>query len=651
MSDLDKPIIALNEIINNEILKDTLVSLKDISDQTQSLTDISNYKSAIIQDVVKKIENQPHIVKISELIKLLSYDPKNYYIYYLLGLSYKALDLQDHARTFFNMSISFEPNCVNNYFELGQMYHHIDNKLAIRYLKKVISFNTISLPLPINILSAALFELSLIYMDSFMYNDADIVMKQLINTVGVDEETKLKASLNYNTLRSLMGYGFGSASVDLDIYDKLGLNKEALHTKLLLLNNTLEKGSYILKEHLKVNDYFPKSPTKYYEIGQKVPKLLNNRIKIGYVSADLRSHAIVKFMFNILKYHDNSLFEIYIFYNFKLYDPITFYIKSEFIEKRSNKWLDINTMSDNDVAAYIFNEKIDILIDLSGHTFGNRLGIFKMKPAPIQITYLGYPNTTGLLEMDYRITDSIVDQSHKFYSEKLLRMSGCFLNYVPMIYNSQCQFFDIKPDLLNETKVSLTNNSEITFGLINRPAKNNEIFMSMCSKILEKVPNSKILIKIKTRDQFIKNYYTDVLKISEDRLILVEYMDNNDTYFRLYNKIDILLDTYPYSGTTTTCDALYMSVPVLTILENNDFRNSGPTNVSASILSNMSSLENNESLIANNPEDYINKASLLAGNRELINYFKKNIRTSFLESMEPLKFMKNYEKVLKDLIN
>ena len=623
----DQTVIYLNDYLND----------KTLNDKIETLNDVIDYKLELINHVLKDIADKPTETKISELLKLLFYDRTNYYLYYLLGHFYRTANLFDHSRTFYHLSIDLKPDFINNYVDLGLMYQGIDNQLSIRYLKKALEMTS-----DVYTKSSILFSLSLVYMDAFMYSESVETMLLLINDQLVSEDTRAKASINLGTLRTLMGH----TVYDLSYCDTIE-NIQVLHSKLLLLNNNTNSkydGLYILNEHLKINNFF-KDLKRFYPIKSKqITKSIDSIIKIGFVSSDLRSHVIIKFMFNLLKNLDTSKFEIYIFYNYKLYDPITYFIKNFPL-----KWFDIINMSDLDVATLVYSEELDILIDLNGHTYGNRLGIFAHKPAPIQMTYLGYPNTTGLLEIDYKITDSVADPigSSKFYSEELLYIDNyskkhiSFLNYVPMIYNSKCIFFDIAYEW------SKKNGEPIIFGSINRPAKNNDELMSIWSKILEKVPSSKILIKIKSvsSERDIINYYLTGLKITEDRLIIVEYQQSNNDYFRVFNKIDILLDTFPYSGTTTTCDALYMSTPVITLQEHGTNRSVHPTNVSASIIKSIGLSE----LVASSRDEYIDISVKLALDLNRIYNYRETIRTKFLNTNNCSEFVLSYSLLLESL--
>jgi len=253
----------------------------------------------------------------------------------------------------------------------------------------------------------------------------------------------------------------------------------------------------------------------------------------------------------------------------------------------------------------IKNDGIDILVDLMGHSGDNRLSIFLNKPAPIQVTYLGYPNTTGLSTMDYRITDGWADPEgeDKYYTEELYRLPEGFLCYKPP---------DCVP-YIEETPVK--KNGYITFGSFNNLAKLSAETISVWSEIVKTIPGSKLVIKNKPfNDKNVINNYCKLFTsqgIDRDRLFLKGHSSSIEAHLSEYNNIDIALDTFPYNGTTTTCEALLMGTPVITLPGS---RHAG--RVGGSILSQVGLTE----LIANNRENYIGTAIRLSKD---IQYIKK----------------------------
>jgi predicted O-linked N-acetylglucosamine transferase (SPINDLY family) len=456
----------------------------------------------------------------------------------------------------------------------------------------------------------------------------------------------------------------------LDVMFYYGLDELGKHLHdLNIIKTQIQLGNPMMeiqdhkqfKEHIQSNDIFSKIQEKVPEnVPEKVDdqkeivvnedivtsiNRLNNQLnprilRIGYISSDFRNHVCAKFMYDILKSHDRSKFEIYCYYVWKVEDLISLELK-----KLDVNWRHMYQVSDTVIANKIVSDKIDILFDLGGHTDNNKMGVFAMKPAPIQMTYLGYPNTTGLKEIDYRIVDKITNpkNSNQKHVEKLIYKEDCFIHYNPFNY-TQVGVPTIVP--FNLDRCSAT---DIIIAAINRPAKNNSKLFGVWGRILKKVPNAKLMIKVKSRcDQdYIKKRYLDELDIPESRLIIMEFKTDNDSYFDLFNKFDILLDSFPYSGTTTTCDSLYMGVPVITMY-NKDIH---AHNVSTSIIVNMAN-ENPQfpsiydDMISSNEDEYVDKCVALVTNKERLNDYRKNLREMFLKSMSIEKFMPGFENIL-----
>jgi predicted O-linked N-acetylglucosamine transferase (SPINDLY family) len=287
-------------------------------------------------------------------------------------------------------------------------------------------------------------------------------------------------------------------------------------------------------------------------------------------------------------------------------------------------------MSDAEAAAYIHGLGIDILIDLSGHTAKNRLEVFALNPAPVQMTYLGFPNTTGLKSIHYRITDSIADhpESKQRYSEKLIRMPKCFL------------LFD---DLYKIPVVpKKTDATRIVLGALNRESKNSTYVMAVWRRIMRECPETAILVKLSGRDTTVERttYYAKVLDISPDRLITVGVLDTEHEFAQLYSQIDILMDTFPYSGTTTSCKSMFYSVPIITKYHQDYHVN----NVTASLLINSGFPE----LVAYSDDEYVTNTIKLIRDPDRIERYKKEIKPKFAELMEPRAFMQSYEELLRE---
>ena len=355
-------------------------------------------------------------------------------------------------------------------------------------------------------------------------------------------------------------------------------------------------------------------------------------IRIGYVSPDFREHSVSFFLEPVLALHNHKRFEIFGYYSNEKYDATTTRIKANF-----DHWRDIHAFSDAKSAELIRNDDIDILIDLSGYTALSRVLLFAYKPAPIQVTWIGYPNTTALSAIDYRITDPIADPaptSEQFHTEKLIRMPDTFICYKP------------PGELLPVELPPSDRNGYVTFGSFNNLSKMNNKVIEVWAKILNSIPNSKLFLKSFTlddhwvRDKVIARFST--FDIPAQRLILRGIDESLASHLQRYGQVDIALDPFPYNGTTTTCEALWMGVPVISL--------SGESHrqrVGASILSSIGKHE----WITKTRDEYITTACVLARSPALLRDTRQRIRTDV--SASPLcnanAFTTNLENIFRNV--
>ena len=278
------------------------------------------------------------------------------------------------------------------------------------------------------------------------------------------------------------------------------------------------------------------------------------RLRLAYLSSDFREHSVASFIGPVLQHHDRSRFEVFCYSDLPVPDETTRRLMGDV-----EVWRDIAEMSDAETARLIREDRIDILIDLAGHTGNNRLGIFAAKPAPVQMTWLGYPNTTGLSTIDYRITDGIADPAGEevYYSEALLHLDGCFLCYQP------------DPNTPDVAPLPASVTGHVTFGSFNNFSKINPGVLQLWSEVLKQVPGSRLLIKCPAlTDDTVRERVSAALQalgIGAERVDLMGHTRTRQEHLALYERVDIALDTFPYNGTTTTCEALWMGVPVLSL--------------------------------------------------------------------------------------
>ncbi len=319
----------------------------------------------------------------------------------------------------------------------------------------------------------------------------------------------------------------------------------------------------------------------------------NGPLRIGYVSPNLCRHVVASFMEPILEHHDPDAIETFCYADVDKPDDVT-----ARMQQHAGHWRDVLSLDDRQLADTIRKDRIDILIDLAGHTTGHRLGLFAKKPAPIQVSYLGYPNTTGLATIDYRLTDAVADvpKESQWHTEKLMTLPQGFLCYGPPGDGGP-----VMPPPMVE-------NGFVTFGSLNRLMKLNADVVRLWAEILWAAADSKLLLKAMALDDAaVRTYWIDRFEqqgIAAERLLLFGHVTTSAAHLATYHRIDIALDPFPYNGTGTTCESLWMGVPVITLAGD---RHAG--RVGASLLERIGMRE----LIADSPDSYVRIAAELAG--------------------------------------
>lgn len=352
------------------------------------------------------------------------------------------------------------------------------------------------------------------------------------------------------------------------------------------------------------------------------------RLRVGYVSPDFRSHVVATFMLPILARHDRASFEVFCYYLHPEADRIT-----EGIIELADHWRDCARLPDAQVAARIREDRIDVLVDLAGHTNGNRLAVFALRPAPLQLSYLGYPNTTGLPALDYRLTDARADppgEADELHTERLIRLPRTFVCYRPGPGT------EVGP-------LPARANGFVTFGSLNNVLKLSPAFLACVAKVLQAVPGSRLLVKDRT---FGLAANADAMRrrlaahgIDGSRLLLRGWEPTAEGHLGTYAAVDIALDSFPYNGTTTTCEALWMGVPVVTLLGE---RHAG--RVGASLLQSVGL----ERLVAKSEEEYVRAAAGLAADLVGLAGLRAGMRELMRASplMDEAGFVRDYEQAL-----
>lgn len=336
-------------------------------------------------------------------------------------------------------------------------------------------------------------------------------------------------------------------------------------------------------------------------------------LKIGFVSADLRNHAVAKFVIPFFEeLHKRPEFITYAYSNHGAVDESMLAI-----QKNMDVWRTVVQWSDDKLAEKIREDQIDILVDMSGHTAGDRLKVFARHPAPVQMTWLGYPGTTGLKAMDYLVTEESLLPGENIspqFTEKIIRLPRAFS-------------FDGKNTIQPVGAAPCIENGFITFGSFNRLNKINREVIALWSAVLRAVPDSRLQMAAMPANgapEELLAWFQEE-NISEDRLYFYPRSGFSE-YLKLHNQVDLCLDTFPYTGGTTTLHALWMGVPTLTLV--------GKTYPSYQGGLAACQVGLNDHFIANTKEDFVRKACLLAENHMVLNRIREQLFAYLLESYD-----------------
>jgi predicted O-linked N-acetylglucosamine transferase (SPINDLY family) len=360
------------------------------------------------------------------------------------------------------------------------------------------------------------------------------------------------------------------------------------------------------------------------------PDGAHKRLRVGYVSPDFKTHSVTYFFEPLLRLHDSSGFEIFCYDDASRPDAVT-----ERLRAGCEHWRIIAGASDDDVAKVIRQDEIDILVELAGHTADNRLRLLARRVAPIQVTYLGYPNTTGVAAIDYRITDAVADPvgvTDSLHCERLVRLPVAWCYLPPQ---------DAPPIIERSSDAT-----SVTFGSFNKIAKLSDRAIRTWSRVLQDIPGSSLLLKCsalndaevaaRLKQRFIR------CGIDADRIRTVGFAKDNREHMAMYGEVDIALDTFPYCGTTTTCEALYMGVPVVTL--------SGNTHVGRVGASLLSALGRKE-WIADSEDRFVEIVRSLAQHLPHLVRLRKSLRDEMAASplLDGLKFTRSLENLYRGL--
>ena len=386
---------------------------------------------------------------------------------------------------------------------------------------------------------------------------------------------------------------------------------------------------YYLSECLKHSEILEKNLANEALINSNKNKI----IKVGFLSSDFKKHSVSFFLEDLFLRFDKKQIEVFAIstLNIAKHDTMT-----ETIKNLADQWHDVSDKSDIEIISLIKSLNIDILIDLNGLTAGNKINVIKNRCAPIQISWLGYNNSTGIKNIDYLIADKnlIKKSEENLYSEKIL--------FLPKIWNALS-----KPKNLPQINLlSKISSKPFSYGSFNSFSKISEGVIDVWSQILINT-NSQIYLKNPIHDtsSFVKKNIIEKFlekNVSKNKILFLDHQKNRHDHLKLYNEIDLALDTFPYPGVTTSCEAVLMAVPVLTMKGHNLNSRCGESiNINLKM----------EDFIAENKNDYVNKAIYWQYNSKTLKKLKQNLRAKALSSpvFDTESFTKDFTNIIKEV--
>ncbi len=555
-------------------------SYRALLEKNSDSVSLNHVLGSVLLDQKRYEEAAWYLRKASEI------DPGNAKIIYSMGQFHHRQLEHDEAQRCYESAIEIQPDLFAAYNALATIYGlHRDYYKARKYIAKAIEIKPNS--------SIAHFNLGILQCETGNLKDGLALLRR---SICLDPTN----SLVHSTLLLFLHY-------------QPLLSKELLY----------EEHCEWQKKHAVSRD----EPVQHRN--NKDPR---RRLKIGYISPDMHVHSVAYFFVSILKSHSKSEYETFCYSDSVIDDSMTATLRT-----LADHWRDIGLRNDEYVLQCIRDDEIDILIDLAGHTGDNRLKALSSKPAPVQVTYLGYPNTTGLDSIDYRLTDIWADppqEKGRYYSEKLVYLPDGFL-----CFQAAANLPDVAPAPFNE-------NGYITFGSFNNLQKMNINTIALWASVLNIVPNSRIVLKARglgdknARQRITKEF--SQFGVARERIKILSYEQKITDHLMIYSLIDIALDTFPYNGTTTTCEALWMGVPVITLKGDMHL-----SRVGESIMQQANLID----LIAETPENYIEIVAGIAGNPDLLNHLRGNLRPHVRHSklMDAKSFISHLELTYREM--
>jgi len=480
-------------------------------------------------------ESIPREEDIEGMRRALSLDPHDPELHSNLGLLLQRAGRNDEAARAFNDALTLNPSDLRSCLALGNCLIALGgHELARDVYEKWLALNG-NAPEVMRVLAGALLRMG----------EADAALEWANKSLAI-EANPITAMEVGSTLIQLRRLDEGLARCRAAL-DASGRNASLYPVLLLACSYLHEDPALVYAAHAEFGAQAPRPVARLPR--RAVPA--GERLRVGYVSGDFLRHSVSFFIGALLAHHDKRRFEVVCYHNNARSDHVT-----ERLKALGHRWVECAHLSDEDLARRIQADGIDILIDLAGPTAQSRILMFALAPAPVQISYLGYPTISGVPSIDFRITDTVIDPGDMppLASERPLTLSRTMFCYRP----------DAAPAL---APPPVLRNGYVTFGSFNNAAKISDHTLDLWAGAMHAVPGSRLLLKAATMVQpsLRQDLAHEMARrgIAAERLAMHSRAADDMSHLALYNEVDIGLDTFPYNGATTTCEALWMGVPVV----------------------------------------------------------------------------------------
>lgn len=536
--------------------------------------------------------------------------PRHAEALYNLGVAHTEAGELDRAVFFYEMAVAAAPGCAEAHNNLGVLHRERGNlEAAVRCYEAALAARP-NFPQGLN-------NLAVILTQQGRAGEAG----NLLHAALLAKPDYAEAHNNLGVLQRDVGDAAAAVASYARACELDPANRNAGQNRLLALNYVHPgESDLVCDAHAAWGEAFqrghPRLPPR--RRAEVAPGAGTSRpLVVGYVSPDLFIHSVSYFAEAPLRHHDPARVRMIVYSCAARPDAKTERLAAA-VAAAGGVWRDVARLSEEELAAAVRADGVEVLVELTGHTAGNRLGALARRPAPVQVTWIGYPNSTGLAAVDYRITDAVCDPpgSRQRYAERLVRLPGCFLCYTPA------------PDATPVAPPPAARNGYVTFGSFNALAKQTPEVVAAWARILSGVPGSRLVLKNKpfacaaVRERWWE--FLEAAGVGRDRVDLLPLAPATRDHLAQYALVDVCLDPWPYTGTTTTAEALYMGVPVLTL--------AGGCHAAAVGASLLATVGLAPGWVAHSVEEYVARAREVTGDVGALATLRSGLRARMLAS-------------------